>query len=196
MSRRRSGVDLTGIEVRHRRGCPALDGGACRCAPGYRATVRSKRDRRKIQRTFATAAAAALWRQDALVDIRRGKLRAPKPITVRDVAQVWLADAEAGLVHDRSGKPYKPSSLRGYEQALRTHIVPALGGMRLGEVFSGVRRQRTRASTTPLDPPKRLGTATFLQSGAAQESNLPTAGLRRLTGFEDRLGHQPRAAPR
>ena len=23
--------------------------------------------------------------------------------------------------------------------------------------------------------------------------NLPTAGLRRLTGFEDRLGHQPRA---
>ena len=34
------------------------------------------------------------------------------------------------------------------------------------------------------------------RSGAAQESNLPTAGLRRLTGFEDRLGHQPRAAPR
>src|SRR5690349_21161550 len=32
-------------------------------------------------------------------------------------------------------------------------------------------------------------------SGAAQESNLPTGGLRRLTGFEDRLGHQPRAAP-
>ena len=32
-------------------------------------------------------------------------------------------------------------------------------------------------------------------SGAAQESNLPPAGLRRATGFEDRVGHQPRAAP-
>jgi hypothetical protein len=27
--------------------------------------------------------------------------------------------------------------------------------------------------------------------GAAQESNLPSAGLRRRTGFEDQLGHQP-----
>ena len=35
-----------------------------------------------------------------------------------------------------------------------------------------------------------------LLSGAAQESNLPPAGLRRATGFEDRVGHQPRAAPR
>ena len=26
--------------------------------------------------------------------------------------------------------------------------------------------------------------------GAAQESNLPSGGLRRLTGFEDRLGHR------
>src|SRR6478672_12696153 len=46
-----------------------------------------------------------------------------------------------------------------------------------------------------LDPLKGLVVASFLRSGAAQESNLPTDGLRRLTGFEDRLGHQPRAAP-
>src|ERR1044072_6297357 len=32
--------------------------------------------------------------------------------------------------------------------------------------------------------------------GAAKESNLPTAGLRRPAGFEDRMGHQARAAPR
>src|SRR5215211_7044063 len=32
-------------------------------------------------------------------------------------------------------------------------------------------------------------------SGAAKESNLPTAGLRRPAGFEDRMGHQARAAP-
>jgi hypothetical protein len=32
-------------------------------------------------------------------------------------------------------------------------------------------------------------------NGAAQESNLPSVGLPRLTGFEDRLGHRARAAP-
>ncbi|MDX6541528.1 MAG: hypothetical protein QOI71_3138 [Gaiellales bacterium] len=31
---------------------------------------------------------------------------------------------------------------------------------------------------------------------AAQESNLPSAGLRRPAGFEDRIGHQAGAAPR
>src|SRR3954471_2229520 len=29
-------------------------------------------------------------------------------------------------------------------------------------------------------------------NGAAKESNLPTVGLPRLTGFEGRLGHRPR----
>ena len=31
----------------------------------------------------------------------------------------------------------------------------------------------------------------FWLNGAAQESNLPSAGLRRRTGFEDQLGHRP-----
>ena len=43
-------------------------------------------------------------------------------------------------------------------------------------------------------PQKWLMCSRFL-SGAAQESNLPSDGLRRLTGFEDRLGHRARAAP-
>jgi len=30
-----------------------------------------------------------------------------------------------------------------------------------------------------------------LAYGAAQESNLPSVGLRRRTGFEDQLGHRP-----
>ena len=36
----------------------------------------------------------------------------------------------------------------------------------------------------------------FSSDGAAQESNLPSRGLHDLTGFEDRLGHRARAAPR
>jgi hypothetical protein len=35
----------------------------------------------------------------------------------------------------------------------------------------------------------------FSVYGAAKESNLPTAGLRRPAGFEDRIGHQTAAAP-
>src|SRR5436190_10169642 len=35
-----------------------------------------------------------------------------------------------------------------------------------------------------------------LGSGAAPESNRPSVGLPRRTGFEDRLGHRARAAPR
>ena len=35
-----------------------------------------------------------------------------------------------------------------------------------------------------------------MADGAAPESNRPTAGLRRRTGFEDRLGHRARATPR
>src|SRR5215211_1540897 len=31
--------------------------------------------------------------------------------------------------------------------------------------------------------------------GVAKESNLPSVGLPRLTGFEDRLGHRPRPLP-
>jgi hypothetical protein len=31
----------------------------------------------------------------------------------------WLGAAGGGRVRNRSGDPYKPSALRGYEQALR-----------------------------------------------------------------------------
>ena len=33
------------------------------------------------------------------------------------------------------------------------------------------------------------------RNGAAKESNLPTVGLPRPAGFEDRMGHQTPAAP-
>ena len=134
MSSRSSPDRLEGIEVRHARSCPHLRGGRCSCSPGYRAVVHSRADQRKIQKTFPTPAAAQLWRQDAKVDLRRGVLRAPRPVTVRDVADQWLADAGAGLVRNRSGDPYKPSALRGYEQALRTHLLPSIGGARLDDV--------------------------------------------------------------
>jgi hypothetical protein len=50
--------------------------------------VFSKRDNKKISKTFAREAEAKAWRGDALGALSRGALRAPKPITVQ---QAWDA---------------------------------------------------------------------------------------------------------
>ena len=42
----------TGVTKRHSKGCPGRDGGRCNCRAGWEASVYSKRDKRKIRRTF------------------------------------------------------------------------------------------------------------------------------------------------
>src|SRR3954471_22861414 len=123
-----------GIEVRHSRACASLAGGTCDCEPTYRAWVHPGLGGPRIRRTFKTLEAAKLWRQDAQVDLRRGVLEAPKALTVAEAAEAWVAGAGAGSVRNRSGHPYKPSAIRGYEQSLRDRILPALGGRRLNEL--------------------------------------------------------------
>jgi integrase len=125
-----------GIEIRHARTCATRQGRACTCTPSYRATAWSKRDGRLIRRTFNTEAEARLWREDARVDLRRGVLVAPKPTTVRQFGDRWLTEAEEGNIRNRSGDRYKPSTLRGYEQALREYIYPHIGGKKLQELKS------------------------------------------------------------
>lgn len=135
MARRRS----EGITVRHSLGCPARwsagpEKGACRCSPTYQAQVWSPGDRKRISRTFPSLAAAKAWRHDASVALRRGTLLVGGGARLRDAAADWLEAAEAGLVRNRSGDPYKPSVLRGYEQALRARILPALGDTQLADI--------------------------------------------------------------
>ena len=124
----------TGIEVRHARTCRSLHGEPCDCTPGFRAFVWSARDERRIQKTFPTEAAALLWREDARVDLRRGVLVAARPIALREFADAWLAGARDGSIRNRSGDRYKPSTLRGYEQALREYVLPEVGGAKLQEL--------------------------------------------------------------
>ena len=66
--------------------------------------------------------------------LRHGTLRAAGGITLNQGADEWLSAAQAGLVRNRSGDPYKPSALRGYEQSLRTRLLPALGGAKLSDI--------------------------------------------------------------
>jgi integrase len=120
----------TGIQQRHGRACNAK--GRCKCP--YEAFVYSKRDSKKIRKSFPTQAAAKAWRDDASTAVRKKTMRAPTSTTLEQAAEAWLKGARAGLIRNRSGDPYKPSAIRGYDQGLRLRVLPELGSMRLSEI--------------------------------------------------------------
>lgn len=124
----------TGIKRRHSASCPARDCGRCRCSAGWEAAVYSKRDGRKIRKTFAREAEAKSWRADALAALERGTLRAPKPTTIEQAWREWEAGAKAGTIRNRSGDSFKPSALRSYTRHMGLRVLPVLGGARLVDV--------------------------------------------------------------
>jgi hypothetical protein len=87
-----------------------------------------------VWRTFPTLSAARLWRQDAQVALRRGTMRPPTAKTIAEAAEVLIKGAHDGTILDRGGKPYKPSTARGYEQLLHAYVVPALGAWKLSQI--------------------------------------------------------------
>jgi integrase len=116
-----------GIRKRHTKDCPARGGGRCRCAGGFEASLYSRRDDKKISKSFRTESEAKSWRADAKRSLDLGTLRAPGQRTIREAGEAWLAGAERGEIRSRSGRPFKPSSLRGYRQAFIDRVVPAVG---------------------------------------------------------------------
>ena len=114
----------TGIRARHGRSCRTTTGGNCNCELTYEAFVYSRRDGKKIRRSFPTLAAAKAWRADATVSLSKGTMRAPTATTIRQAADAWLESARAGGIRTRSGEIYKPSVLRSYEQCLRLCVLP------------------------------------------------------------------------
>ncbi|MCB0909983.1 MAG: site-specific integrase [Nocardioidaceae bacterium] len=103
----------------------------------FRASVWSARDEKLIRKTFPTLAAAKSWRRAALTELERGQLRPPDPQTISEAAEEFLDGARKGSVRDRSGRGYKPSTIRGYERALNLRVLPALGSVRLTELRRG-----------------------------------------------------------
>ena len=162
-----------GISVRHARACPTprrrpvpLLARATRPRSGARATASGSRG---PSRPWPPP---RRWRHDATSALRRGTLRAGAAPRCRQAAEEWLEAAQAGLVRNRSGDPYKPSALRGYEQALRDRILPALGDTQLNEIrrsdvqrlvnrlmADGLERQHDpqRADAAARDLPARAG---------------------------------------
>lgn len=118
-----------GIRQRHGTNCR---GGRCQCS--WEVFVYSKRDGKKIRKTFPTQAAARTWRQESSVAVRKMLMRAPTAITVAQAADAWLEGAREGWIRNRSGDRYKPAAIRAYETGWRVRIKPVLGSMRLSDV--------------------------------------------------------------
>jgi len=125
----------SGIRIRHRRTCKSRDGDKCNCDPGFEAWAYSKRDGKKVRKTFARESEAKLWRADAMVQLSKGAMRAPKPTTVREAWATWYEGAKAGTIRRaRNGERFKPSTLRTYEYAMRLRVLPDLGASRLADL--------------------------------------------------------------
>lgn len=120
----------TGLSQRHGRSCT----GNSRCECPWRAEVFSKDDNKKIRKTFPTRAAAKSWRDDHVGAVKRGELRAPTSMTIREAARVFMAGARDGSIPTASGTRYKPATLRGYDVGLEKRLLPAIGGRRLSDV--------------------------------------------------------------
>ena len=118
-----------GIDTRHARSCRSRGGGGlrCNCSPTYQAHVYDGRTGKRIRKTFPSKAAATTWRQDTLVAVRTGKLAEAQPkTTMREACDAWIADARKGIVRTKSGDPFKPGTIRAYDQALRLRVYPTL----------------------------------------------------------------------
>jgi integrase len=79
-------------------------------------------------------AEAKAWRADAQVALRAGTLSGARSATLTEAAAAWVAGARGGSVRNRSGDVYKPSVVRGYNQALRMRVLPEFGPVTLAEI--------------------------------------------------------------
>lgn len=141
--KRRRGTE--GLFVRHSRRCASVSGATCDCSPSYQAQVVIPKKRtggkqgQKIRRTFSgpgAKAAAHQWRADALSELGRGTLAAPTRMTVGELAEQWVAGAEAEppTIRRKNGEPFKPSYIRTVADNLRLYVVPDWSTVRLSEI--------------------------------------------------------------
>ena len=118
-----------GLAQRHRKGCGRR---ACDCP--WRANVYDHRIGFRTFKTFPTKTAAKLWRRDAQHAIAHGTMNAPSTETIAAALTDLIAGMRDGRVLDRSGKPYKPASIRSYERASRLALIPLLGDRKLSDL--------------------------------------------------------------
>lgn len=75
-------------------------------------------------------AEAKSGRAKALGEVAAGTASRPSALTVRETWENFIAQAKTGTAPSRSGRPFKPATLRGYERGW-AKIDPELGAHRL-----------------------------------------------------------------
>jgi integrase len=123
-----------GIRQRHAKDCRSWNAGRCNCQPSYDVWVWSQRDGKKLYRTFKTQAEAKRWRAEASTKVGRGEMRAPGKTTLREAGEALIEGMKTGKVLRSNGRPFKPSTVRGYEDSLRKHVYRDLGGAPIGKL--------------------------------------------------------------
>jgi integrase len=124
-----------GIITRHSRSCSTRNGGKCSCSPTFQPRVWSPREKRYINGPTATVKAEAkAWRVDALASLKKGQLKSATKETLSEVGEAFLGSAKSGAIRNRKMAEYKPSVVRSYTIALRKHVLPRLGNVRLSEL--------------------------------------------------------------
>lgn len=126
-------MSMVGIEVRHGPTCPRSakpDAQCKRRGCSWRAKVRGERSPR-----FPTLAEAQEWRRQRLGQAREARLSGPLPtITLDEAWKLWHERAKAGVLHNRQGRPYKPVTLRDYDEAMRKRVLPDYGTLALAAI--------------------------------------------------------------
>lgn len=145
-----------GIRKLHSKGCPAKGGGRCRCKAGYEAAVFSKRKGGKIRKTFDRESEAKSWRADMKSALGKGidpsPTLAPTWKTIGEAWEEWLSLAKRGALQNRSRKPFKPSTLRSYEQVMRLRVLPTWEGVPMVAVKRGMLQKFADGLAEDLSP--------------------------------------------
>ena len=119
-----------GLAQRHRKGCAKT--GRCDCP--WRASVWDNAAGARTFKTLKTKSEAKLWRRDAQHAIAHGIMNAPAAQTVAEAIADLIDGMRDDRVLDRSGKPYKPATIRSYERAARLDAIPFFGHRKLSDV--------------------------------------------------------------
>jgi integrase len=200
---------LQGIETRHRKACADRSNARCNCQPSYRGVVYDQAAKRNRSGPWSPSVAQArAWRNDALRTLQRRGTLAASSETVRQAAEKWLVAAKRGQALNNAGRPYKPSTLRGYTSSLELHVLPSLGAIKLAklkrrDVQALVDRlvltldgMTVRNALMPLRVLcRRAVVREVIETNPCDHLELPAATRRRFTASPDGLKREQIATP-
>lgn len=99
----------------------------------YRGVVNLKATGKQRGPWTRSYAEARSWRTRALGEAEAGESVRSDATTLRAEWEAFIAGAEAGTIPDRTGTPYKPSTLKGYRRCW-ARIDPELGAHKLSDI--------------------------------------------------------------